>query len=128
MFLRTENWTPYKIGATASSVDDFRAKYLDYKTKYAGILVANAADSTDLSLYKPASKDTAVAPYLVGECNKVLVDGALRDIPFSDEMNDDDKKIFATSYTEYSPNSTRSVEKDYTSEDSWPVNGFIEKE
>lgn len=117
-----------KIGATASSVDDFRAKYLDYKTKYAGILVANAADSTDLSLYKPASKDTAVAPYLVGECNKVLVDGALRDIPFSDEMNDDDKKIFATSYTEYSPNSTRSVEKDYTSEDSWPVNGFIEKD
>ena len=43
-------------------------------------------------------------------------------------MNDDDKKIFATSYTEYSPNSTRSVEKDYTSEDSWPVNGFIEKD
>lgn len=115
------------IGATASSEEDFRAKYEAYKKKYAGVLVPNAADPTDLSLYLPAAKDTAVAPYLVGMCSKVLIAGLLRDISFSDEMNEEDKLVFATNYPESQSKLTRTVEKDYADENSWPVNGFKER-
>ena len=115
------------IGATATSEADFRAKYEIYKKKYLGILVANPMDKTDLSLYLPAAKDTVVSPYLVGMCNKVLVAGSLREIPFSDEMNEDDKIVFATNYSEVQSKTTRSCEKDYTDENSWPVNSFKER-
>lgn len=71
-----------EIGAESTSEDVFRTKYEAYKNKYAGILVPNNFDSTDLSLYLPETKDTAVAPYLVGKCNKVLIAGKLCEIPF----------------------------------------------
>lgn len=114
-----------EIGAESTSEDVFRTKYEAYKNKYAGILVPNNFDSTDLSLYLPETKDTAVAPYLVGKCNKVFIAGKLCEIPFLNQMNEKDRKIFAVNYPEYAfSKMTRIFEKDYENKDAWPVNSF----
>jgi len=114
-----------EIGDGSTSENDFRMKYEVYKNKYAGILVANNFDSSDLSLYLPEAQDTVVAPYLVGKCNKVLVAGMLREIPFNDEMNERDRNLFAVDYPECTSSKfTRIFEKDYTNKDAWPVNRF----
>lgn len=116
-----------EIGANAKSEEDFKAKYATYKEKYNGILVSNTFDTSDLSLYLPATQDSVVAPFIVGKCNKVLVANSIREIPFSNQMNENDKMVFATDYPEYNAVISRTVEKDYGNEDKWPVNGFKDK-
>lgn len=114
-----------EIGTSSTSEDVFRKKYEAYKNKYAGILVSNNFDSSDLSLYLPEAKDTAIASYIVGKCNKVLIAGILREIPFMNQMNEKDRKMFAVNYSECTfPEMTRIFAKDYENKDAWPVNGF----
>lgn len=119
-----------EIGEKSASAEDFRIRYNAYKEKYKGVLVPNTFDSSDLSLYLPATKNMQIAPYLVGRCNQIMVGNKLCTIPFSNQMNDNDKMVFASSLPEcHEENSviTRTVEKDYAGEDSWPVNGFNDK-
>lgn len=116
-----------EIGTKATSEEDFKNKYEAYKDKYKGILVPNTSDTSDLSLYLPATQDTVIAPYIVGKCNKIMVANSLREIPFSNQMNEDDKIVFATDYAAHQTTSSRTVEKDYGNEDKWPVNGFKDR-
>lgn len=119
-----------EIGEKSASAEEFRTKYDAYKEKYKGVLVPNTFDSSDLSLYIPTTKNMQITPYLVGRCNQIMVGNKLRTIPFSNQMNNNDKLVFASSFPEcHEENSviTRTVEKDYASEDSWPINGFKDK-
>ncbi len=45
------------IGGKATSEDEFRALYKDYVEKYKGLLYANEADKSDLSLYLPNNQN-----------------------------------------------------------------------
>lgn len=42
-----------KIGNEATSLSDFNAKYSEYKKKYEGLLITDASDNSDVSLYVP---------------------------------------------------------------------------
>lgn len=54
-----------KIGAEATSEQDFRQKYSKHLEKYKGILLRNTSDETDLTLYVPDSEN--IESYI---CNK----------------------------------------------------------
>ncbi len=69
-----------KIGNEATSLSDFNAKYSVYQKKYEGLLVTDASDNSDVSLYvpNPESPESYIANkdgyYVVGnEVRKISV-------------------------------------------------------
>lgn len=84
------------IGENCSCEVDFRNEYKKYVSRYAKALVTNKLDSTDLSLYVPASADEDLYPYIVGVNKMVVVNNQPRIINFFDGMNSLDEKMFAT--------------------------------
>ena len=60
------------IANTATSEEDFRNKYCEYKSKYEDILIGNDIDTTDLSLYVP-DEDNVMS--YIGNTDKEYVIG-----------------------------------------------------
>lgn len=114
------------IGSSSANEDSFRKSYNRYKAKYAGILVNNDVDSTDLTLYIPSSQDEIIAPYIVGKVKKIIVNGKIIDVEFSTKMNLESELLYAKEslQKEVRPSMTRGT-VEYNSEEEWPTNGFI---
>ena len=118
------------IGDNSKSVEDFAAQYASYTKKYNDVLVPNKFDSSDLSLYIPSSVDDDINPFIVGKRKQIAIDGHLRNISFSDDMNSTDKDLFAKEHTVIDADKVAKLKSRgsvSTPESEWPVNGFIEK-
>ena len=81
-----------QIGAEATSEADFRKKYEAYKEKYAGILITNPYDSSDLSLYVPDGDN--VSTYLMNANGMVAIGDAVEIMKLKKEMSKSDKACF----------------------------------
>jgi hypothetical protein len=81
-----------QIGAEATSEADFRKKYEAYKEKYAGILITNPYDSSDLSLYVPDGDN--VSTYLMNANGMVAIGDAVEIMQLKNEMSKSDKACF----------------------------------
>ena len=73
-----------KIGNEATSLSDFNAKYSEYKKKYEGLLITDASDNSDVSLYVPNadSPESYIANkdgyFVVGnEVRKISINSAI---------------------------------------------------
>ena len=84
------------IGENCSNEAEFRSKYTRYVNKYAASLEINKFDSSDLSLYVPASSDEEVDPYIVGANKTVVINGQVRKINFKSEMNTAAKRLYGS--------------------------------
>ena len=84
------------IGENCSNEAEFRSKYTRYVNKYAASLEINKFDSSDLSLYVPASSDEDVDPYIVGANKTVVINGQVRKINFKSEMNTAAKRLYGS--------------------------------
>ena len=71
------------IGDNVSTIAEFKARYADYKQKYAGLLVVDSSDSTDLSLYVP--KDNAIESYIANKEGYYVVGNEVRKINVSSD-------------------------------------------
>ncbi|MCI6671200.1 MAG: DUF4848 domain-containing protein [Prevotella sp.] len=118
-----------RIGTLSTSKDDFYKRYKRYVKKYENILVRNSSDTTDLSLYIPASNDEVIDKSIVSATKAIVVAGKVLKIPFSEEINSRDKNIFATEYqcVENKNAMNKAPLSSYEFERDWPLNGFIEK-
>lgn len=91
-----------QIGAEATSEADFRKKYEAYKEKYAGILITNPYDSSDLSLYVPDGDN--VSTYLIGANKTVIIEDETNTIPLLQDLSISDKMKFTPKVKTYVEN------------------------
>ena len=83
-----------QIGAEATNEADFRTKYEAYKAKYAGVLISNPYDSSDLSLYVPDGDK--LFTYLINDNCMVAIGDKLEKVRLQDDMSASDKSAFVS--------------------------------
>ena len=118
------------IGNNSKNAEDFETQYSSYVKKYNDVLVSNKFDSSDLSLYIPSSENDDINPFIVGRRKQIAIEGQLRTISFSNDMNSTDKDLFAKEHTVIDADNVVNLKSRGavpTPESEWPVNGFIEK-
>lgn len=112
-----------EIGASCTTMENFVHAYNALKIKYMNILVSNKHDSTDLSLYVPASDDENVYPYITGINHKIVIGNKILDLQFYDRVNKSDSITFIHT-NPHKSGLRRSRATD--NEMSWDVNSFNE--
>lgn len=74
-----------EIGTNATSEEDFRARYAEYKQKYDGFLLADPKDSTDLSLYVPDGDN--IESYIGNTNGFYMVGGKIESVNLKHEVS-----------------------------------------
>ena len=114
-----------EIGASCTTMENFVHAYNALKIKYMNILVSNKHDSTDLSLYVPASDDENVYPYITGINHKIVIGNKIIDLQFYDRVNKSDSINFIHTDSHKS-GMRRSRATD--NEMNWDINSFVEQD
>ena len=85
------------IGEEATDEADFREKYEAYKNKYAGILIPNPYDSSDLSLYVPDGDN--LSTYLINDKCSIAIGDEITKVQLNHDMAKSDKACFVPQET-----------------------------